>query len=191
MELVLDASTRSCFLLLTYSALSIDTLSPDEDGLTLIVSHFVIPPADAVISDQWPEPLTGMVEIVKLALVAPAGTVTLSGTVATQERQGGRPPADELRRRILHRPTYLNEDRNIEIALVLPHPDVPLQLAAPDDLAAPGSPMEASSIGSARGGTRTETTSPSECLELVVRVAWMQPPPPPNRPSVALFLVPP
>ena len=48
---------------------------------------------------------------------------------------------DQLRRRIFHRlvkgVTYLKEDRNIEIALVLPHPDLPLKLAAPDDLPAP------------------------------------------------------
>ena len=47
---------------------------------------------------------------------------------------------DELRRRIFQRlvkqVTYRKEDRNIEIALVLPHPDVPLRLAAPDDLTA-------------------------------------------------------
>jgi len=36
--------------------------------------------------------------------------------------------------------TYLKEDRNIEVTLVLPHPDVPLRLAAPDDLAAPEGP---------------------------------------------------
>ncbi len=66
---------------------------------------------------------------------------------------------EELRRRILNRlvkdVTYLKEDRNIEITLVLPHPDVPLRLAAPDDLAAPGGPESASRIDSARGGTRT------------------------------------
>jgi site-specific DNA recombinase len=48
---------------------------------------------------------------------------------------------DELRRRIFQRlvksVTYRKEDRNIEIALVLPHPDMPLKLAAPDDLTAP------------------------------------------------------
>src|SRR5918995_1534789 len=53
---------------------------------------------------------------------------------------------EELRRRILSRlvkeVTYLKEDRNIEVALVLPHPNVPLRLAAPDDLSAPGGPEE-------------------------------------------------
>jgi hypothetical protein len=33
--------------------------------------------------------------------------------------------------------TYLKDDRNIEVTLVLPHPDVPFRLAAGDDLAAP------------------------------------------------------
>jgi hypothetical protein len=53
---------------------------------------------------------------------------------------------EELRRRILSRlvkeVTYLKEDRNIEVTLVLPHPDVPLRLAAPGDLSAPGGPEE-------------------------------------------------
>jgi DNA invertase Pin-like site-specific DNA recombinase len=53
---------------------------------------------------------------------------------------------EELRRRILSRLVkevrYLKEDRNIEVMLVLPHPDVPLRLAAPDDLSAPGRPEE-------------------------------------------------
>ncbi len=48
---------------------------------------------------------------------------------------------DELRRRIfqrlVNRVTYRKEDRNIEIALVLPHPDVPLKLEAPDDMDGP------------------------------------------------------
>jgi len=38
--------------------------------------------------------------------------------------------------------TYLKEDRNIEVTLVLPHPDVPLRLAARDDHSAPGGPEE-------------------------------------------------
>ena len=33
--------------------------------------------------------------------------------------------------------TYLKEDRNIEVVLVLPHPNVPLRLVAPDNLSAP------------------------------------------------------
>jgi site-specific DNA recombinase len=48
---------------------------------------------------------------------------------------------DELRRRILtrlvKRVTYLKESRDIEVVLVLPHPDLPLRLAATDDLATP------------------------------------------------------
>jgi hypothetical protein len=36
--------------------------------------------------------------------------------------------------------TYLKETQDIEVILVLPHPDVPLKLAAPDDLAAPKTP---------------------------------------------------
>lgn len=39
--------------------------------------------------------------------------------------------------RLVKRLTYLKESRDIEVVLVLPHPDVPLRLAAPDDLAAP------------------------------------------------------
>ncbi|HYT78276.1 MAG TPA: recombinase family protein [Actinomycetota bacterium] len=53
---------------------------------------------------------------------------------------------DELRRRILTRlvksVTYLKENRDIEVVLVMPHPDVPLKLVAPDDLAAPIAPEE-------------------------------------------------
>ena len=51
---------------------------------------------------------------------------------------------DDLRRRILTRlvksVTYLRENRNIEVVLVLPHPDVPLRLVAPDDLSAQRAP---------------------------------------------------
>jgi len=36
--------------------------------------------------------------------------------------------------------TYLKENRNVEVVLVLPHPDMPLRLASPDDLAAPKAP---------------------------------------------------
>jgi len=62
---------------------------------------------------------------------------------------------EELRRRILSRlvkeVTYLKEDRNIEVTLVLPHPDVPLRLAAPGDLSAPGGPEERVPDSRARG----------------------------------------
>jgi hypothetical protein len=68
---------------------------------------------------------------------------------------------EQLRRRILSRlvkeVTYLKEDRNIEVTLILPHPDVPLRVAAPDDLSAPGGPRSASQKDSARGGIRTPT----------------------------------
>jgi len=44
-----------------------------------------------------------------------------------------------FRRRIISRlvksVTYLKENRTIEVVLVLSHPDVPLRLTAPDDLA--------------------------------------------------------
>jgi len=35
---------------------------------------------------------------------------------------------------------YLKENHDIEVGLVLPNPDVPLRIAAPDDLAAPMAP---------------------------------------------------
>lgn len=38
----------------------------------------------------------------------------------------------------MKRVSYRKEDRKVEIALVLPHPDLPLQLAVPDGL--PGGP---------------------------------------------------
>src|SRR5215210_2850257 len=48
---------------------------------TVIVADLVIPPADAMIVEDWLL-LTLLVETVKVALVDPAGTVTLAGTVA-------------------------------------------------------------------------------------------------------------
>ena len=48
---------------------------------TVMVEDLVIPPAVAMIVDDWLL-LTVLVEIVKVALVDPAGTVTLAGTVA-------------------------------------------------------------------------------------------------------------
>jgi len=48
---------------------------------TVMVEDLVIPPADAMIVDDWLL-LTLLVETVKVALVDPAGTVTLAGTVA-------------------------------------------------------------------------------------------------------------
>jgi hypothetical protein len=53
---------------------------------------------------------------------------------------------DELRRRIFQRlvrsVTYRKEEWSVEIALVLPHPDMPLKLAAPDDLGGPEAPEQ-------------------------------------------------
>ena len=60
-----------------------ESCGPGGAGFTLIVSHFVIPPDDAVICDQWPWQQTVLVVIVNVALLAPPGTVTLAGTVAT------------------------------------------------------------------------------------------------------------
>src|SRR6266540_4172850 len=55
---------------------------------------------------------------------------------------------DELRRRILTRlvksVTYLEENRNIELVPVLPHPDVPLRLTAPETCRLQGLPRDAS-----------------------------------------------
>jgi hypothetical protein len=60
-----------------------ETCGPGGGGFTLIVSHFVIPPDEAVICDQWPWQHTVLVVIVNVALLAPPGTVTLAGTAAT------------------------------------------------------------------------------------------------------------
>src|SRR5919199_5416432 len=48
---------------------------------TVMVEDLLIPPAEAMIVDDWLL-LTLLVETVKVALVDPAGTVTLAGTVA-------------------------------------------------------------------------------------------------------------
>jgi hypothetical protein len=80
---------------------------------------------------------------------------------------------DELRRRILTRlvksVTYLKENRNIEVVLVLPHPGVPLSLAAPDDLAPPSAPerrvLDRQCPGwCARGGSLSGWDAPSSPL---------------------------
>ncbi len=69
---------------------------------TVIVEDLVIPPADAIIVEDWLL-LTLFVETVKVALVDPAGTVTLAGTVAAAvlllDNETSRPPegAAELR----------------------------------------------------------------------------------------------
>jgi hypothetical protein len=89
---------------------------------------------------------------------------------------------EELRRRILRRlvkeVTYLKEDRNIEVTLVLPHPDVPLGLAAPDDFSAPGGPEERVADRRARGGIRTHTSLSGPALLRRIRL----PVPAPGRP---------
>ena len=56
--------------------------TPDEGGLTVRVAVRETPPADAVIVTLVALE-TARVEMVKFALVAPAGTVTVLGTVAT------------------------------------------------------------------------------------------------------------
>ena len=53
-----------------------------EPGFTFNVANLVIPPADALICENVPTPGVGVVVIVNVALVAPAGTVTLGGTCA-------------------------------------------------------------------------------------------------------------
>ena len=87
-ELVLVASTRS--RLPSYSARVIETVSavvppppPASGGLTWSETVFVTPPAVAEIDENCPSPLVfDFVVTVNVALVAPAGTVTLGGTVA-------------------------------------------------------------------------------------------------------------
>ena len=73
--------------------------------------------------------------------LASVGRLRESGPELTAALLSG---PDELRRRILTRlvksVTYLRETQNLEVVLILPHPDVPLRLAAPDDLAAPRAP---------------------------------------------------
>ncbi len=55
-----------------------------SDGVTVRIAVFVTPPREAEIVTEV-EAVTDTVEIEKPALVAPAGTVTLAGTVATVE----------------------------------------------------------------------------------------------------------
>jgi hypothetical protein len=68
-----------------------------EPGFTFNVANLVIPPADALICENVPTPGVGVVVIVNIALVAPAGTVTLGGTCAADvselERVTSTPPA--------------------------------------------------------------------------------------------------
>lgn len=59
-------------------------VGPAGPGLTFRIAYRSSPPAIAWISENVPElPLTGLVVTVKVALVAPCGTVTLGGTCAT------------------------------------------------------------------------------------------------------------
>src|SRR5262249_5496089 len=94
--LVLVASTRSCCFDTSYSARVMATLSAATTGLTVSVADFVIPPAEAEIVTAV-EAVTPFVVTVNVVLVAPAGTVTLAGTVATAvlllERVTTVPPA--------------------------------------------------------------------------------------------------
>src|SRR3989449_3231922 len=53
------------------------------DGVTVNVAARVTPPNVAMMSDWAARPMTTGVVTVKVALVAPAGTVTLAGTLAT------------------------------------------------------------------------------------------------------------
>src|SRR5216117_1423334 len=53
------------------------------DGVTVNVAARLTPPNVAMMSDWAVRPMTTGVVIVKVALVAPAGTVTLAGTLAT------------------------------------------------------------------------------------------------------------
>jgi hypothetical protein len=63
---------------------------------TVMVEDLVMPPAEAMIVDDWLL-LTLLVETVKVALVDPAATVTLAGTVAAAvlllDKETCRPPA--------------------------------------------------------------------------------------------------
>ena len=53
------------------------------DGVTVNVAARLTPPNVAMMSDWTAKPMTTGVVTVKVALVAPAGTVTLAGTLAT------------------------------------------------------------------------------------------------------------
>ena len=82
-ERVLVASTRSVRLSVSYSARVIVTVSVDVEDAGLIVSVAVrvTPPRDALIVALVVE-VTVVVLMLKVAEVAPAGTVTLAGTEA-------------------------------------------------------------------------------------------------------------
>jgi len=65
------------------ASVNVESPGPGGAGFTFRVVLRWSPPAEAVIEDHVPPPVTTLVETVKLALVAPAVTVTLAGTVAT------------------------------------------------------------------------------------------------------------
>jgi hypothetical protein len=98
---------------------AIDRLTEEENGLRQELTQMARKPSEE-------------------AHIASIGRLRERGPELTAALLSG---PDELRRRILTRlvkqVTYLKESQNIEVVLVLPHPDVPLRLAAPDDLAAP------------------------------------------------------
>jgi hypothetical protein len=60
-----------------------ERVGPVGAGLTWIGAPRVTPPAVPLMSAKVPVPVTGLVVIVKVAEIAPAGTVTVAGTVAT------------------------------------------------------------------------------------------------------------
>lgn len=79
-------------------SVSEESVGPDGAGFTLMVFVRVSPPADAEMIDQCPWQQTPLVEIGKVAVDAPAGTVTPAGTVATvvswlESETRRRPPA--------------------------------------------------------------------------------------------------
>ena len=81
-ELVLVASTRN--LPFENSARCIATVSVVAWGVTVSVADLVTPPKEPVIVTAV-EAVTEDVMMVKLALVAPAATVTLAGVFAAAE----------------------------------------------------------------------------------------------------------
>src|SRR5215216_2202077 len=93
-ELELEASTRSTRSPPSYSALAIETVSL-ATGLIVSVAARVVPLAVAEIAAEVLA-VTLVVETVNVALVSPAGTLMLAGTVAAAmplERATAVPPA--------------------------------------------------------------------------------------------------
>src|SRR5439155_7502151 len=79
--LVLVASTRSCFVARVNSARVMVTVSASATAATVSVADCVTPPAVAEMAAVV-DAVTVLVVTMKVALVNPAGTVTLAGTVA-------------------------------------------------------------------------------------------------------------